>query len=142
MATWSAPASASEWTAMVRRPRRFAVRITRQAISPRLATRTEENIVAVPMRVKRLRGSPAGLSRSASRPDERQQYDLRRDPPSPGQAGGSKAGADHELAAALAKMPVGPAPRGAAGRDGERRKSRQADLAAVHVTGHHDAALR
>src|SRR5918997_902192 len=31
MSTWSAPASASEWTAMGRRPRRFAVRIARQA---------------------------------------------------------------------------------------------------------------
>src|SRR3977135_2329888 len=38
--TWRAPASASENTAMVRSPRRRAVRKMRQAISPRLATRT------------------------------------------------------------------------------------------------------
>src|SRR3979490_879666 len=37
--TWRAPASASENTAMVRSPKRRAVRKMRQAISPRLATR-------------------------------------------------------------------------------------------------------
>src|SRR5919107_1422857 len=36
-----ASASASEWTAIVRIPRRLAVRMMRQAISPRLAMRTE-----------------------------------------------------------------------------------------------------
>src|SRR5512133_2213687 len=39
MRTCSAPRSASEYTATVRRPSRRAVRMTRQAISPRLAIR-------------------------------------------------------------------------------------------------------
>src|SRR5580704_13164479 len=36
--TWRAPASASEYTATVRMPRRRALRKMRQAISPRFAT--------------------------------------------------------------------------------------------------------
>src|SRR5512145_3187982 len=39
-ATWGQPASASEWTAMARMPSARQARITRRAISPRLATRT------------------------------------------------------------------------------------------------------
>ena len=42
--TCRASASASEWTAMVRIPIARAVRKTRQAISPRLATRTDLNM--------------------------------------------------------------------------------------------------
>src|SRR5450759_1042941 len=42
--TWRAPASASEYTATVFTPRRCAVLITRQAISPRLAIRIFLNI--------------------------------------------------------------------------------------------------
>jgi uncharacterized protein YndB with AHSA1/START domain len=40
MRTWTAPASASEYTATVRRSSSRQARITRQAISPRLAIRT------------------------------------------------------------------------------------------------------
>src|SRR5215217_2554003 len=40
MRTCSAPRSAAEYTATVRMPRRRAVRMMRQAISPRLAIRT------------------------------------------------------------------------------------------------------
>src|SRR5947209_13855123 len=40
MRTNGAPASASEYTAALRSPMRLTVRNTRQAISPRLATRT------------------------------------------------------------------------------------------------------
>ena len=46
----SAPASASEWTATERTPIARSVRITRTAISPRLATRTVSNIVTAPDR--------------------------------------------------------------------------------------------
>src|SRR5512143_1215246 len=42
--TWRAFASASEWTATVRIPRRRAVRMTRQAISPRFAIRIFSNM--------------------------------------------------------------------------------------------------
>src|SRR5579863_10312566 len=45
--TWSASASASEKTATVLMPMRRAVRITRQAISPRLAMRIFLNMRAV-----------------------------------------------------------------------------------------------
>src|SRR4051812_3521714 len=38
--TWSAPVSASEWTATVRMPSARQARRTRMAISPRLAMRT------------------------------------------------------------------------------------------------------
>src|SRR5580658_1033558 len=41
--TCKAPASAVEYTATVRMPSRLAVRAMRQAISPRLAIRTERN---------------------------------------------------------------------------------------------------
>src|SRR4249920_3762787 len=44
IATCGACASASEWTATVAIPIRRAVRITRQAISPRLAIRSLANI--------------------------------------------------------------------------------------------------
>src|SRR5881394_3242618 len=49
--TCSAPRSASEYTATVRIPMRFAVRITRQAISPRLAIRILRNTLALPGRL-------------------------------------------------------------------------------------------
>src|SRR6185312_479932 len=45
MATWAAPASASEWTATVDTPIRRAVRMMRQAISPRLAMRSVRNML-------------------------------------------------------------------------------------------------
>src|SRR6266571_4608873 len=44
--TCSASRSAAEYTATVRTPSRRAVRITRQAISPRLATRSLPNTLA------------------------------------------------------------------------------------------------
>src|SRR5438477_8709428 len=44
--TWRARRSASEYTATVRMPSRRAVRMTRQAISPRLAMRIFWNIFA------------------------------------------------------------------------------------------------
>src|SRR3954468_13392710 len=46
--TCRASRSASEYTATVRMPMRFAVRITRQAISPRLAIRILRNTLALP----------------------------------------------------------------------------------------------
>src|SRR3954463_11458657 len=49
--TCSAARSASEYTATVRMPMRFAVRITRQAISPRLAIRIFRNTLALPGRL-------------------------------------------------------------------------------------------
>src|SRR5437764_8760253 len=49
--TCSAPRSASEYTATVRIPMRFAVRITRQAISPRFAIRILRNTLALPGRL-------------------------------------------------------------------------------------------
>src|SRR5687768_1033556 len=42
--TWRARASASEWTAIASMPRSRQARMTRQAISPRLATRTRFSI--------------------------------------------------------------------------------------------------
>src|SRR3972149_1317620 len=48
--TWRAPASASEYTATVFTPRRCAVWITRQAISPRLATSVFLNMRWFPRR--------------------------------------------------------------------------------------------
>ncbi len=48
MRTCGAPASASEYTAIERMPSRRSVRITRTAISPRLATRTLENTLRPP----------------------------------------------------------------------------------------------
>src|SRR5690349_3021741 len=47
-ATCNALRSASEYTPTVRMPMRFAVRITRQAISPRLAIRILRNTLALP----------------------------------------------------------------------------------------------
>src|SRR5689334_15152802 len=47
-ATCNALRSASEYTATVRMPKRFAVRITRHAISPRLAIRILRNTLALP----------------------------------------------------------------------------------------------
>src|SRR5437868_5335156 len=56
-AVWGAPASASEATATVSRPRRRAVRATRTAISPRLATRSGPSaarpLIALPSRARR-----------------------------------------------------------------------------------------
>src|SRR5436190_19542763 len=49
--TCSAPRSASEYTATVRIPMRFAVRITRQAIWPRFAIRILRNTLALPGRL-------------------------------------------------------------------------------------------
>ena len=61
--TWRAVASASEYTAIVRIPRRRAVRKMRQAISPRLATR--RLLIRTP-------SSPtSGTRRSASAPGVR-----------------------------------------------------------------------
>src|SRR3954463_6762641 len=51
ISTCSALRSASEYTATVRMPMRFAVRITRQAISPRLAIRILRNTLALPGRL-------------------------------------------------------------------------------------------
>ena len=42
--TWSDSASAVEWTATVERPSSLQARITRSAISPRLAMRTFLNM--------------------------------------------------------------------------------------------------
>src|SRR5262245_13137580 len=42
---WNEPASASEYTAIVRRPKRCAVRAILAAISPRLAMRSDLNTV-------------------------------------------------------------------------------------------------
>src|SRR5215218_311742 len=44
--TYGRPASTSEWTATARSPMRCTVRITRRAISPRLATSTVSNTKA------------------------------------------------------------------------------------------------
>src|SRR6266852_4282542 len=52
--TCSAPRSASEYTATVRTPSRRAVRITRQAISPRLAIRILPNTLAFALSPARL----------------------------------------------------------------------------------------
>src|SRR5689334_19114583 len=49
--TWRAVRSASEWTLTARMPRRRRVRITRSAISPRLATRTVLNTAWLSARV-------------------------------------------------------------------------------------------
>ena len=48
ISTWSASRSASEWTATVAMPMRRAVRMMRQAISPRLAIRIFLNNGKVP----------------------------------------------------------------------------------------------
>src|SRR5690242_952032 len=60
-ATCAAPASASEYTAKVRIPRRRAVRATRQAISPRFAISSFENIALLLLcrrGLRRPRGRP------------------------------------------------------------------------------------
>ena len=69
--TWGASQSASEATAIVRMPSRRQVRMTRRAISPRLATRTDANTPPDPRRY--IRNTPNGVSgigalRAADRP--------------------------------------------------------------------------
>ena len=54
MATCSESASASEYTATERRPRAFRLRMTRQAMAPRLAIKTVSNM-----------GNPLGAGRPA-----------------------------------------------------------------------------
>ncbi len=56
--TWGEAQSASENTATVRMPRRAHVRITRRAISPRFATRTDENTRD---RCRYIRNTPNGV---------------------------------------------------------------------------------
>src|SRR3954470_8427142 len=67
-ATCSAFASASEYTATVRMPRRFAVRATRTAISPRLAMRILSNIQArLTTETRRTRRKPVTLRQRSIR---------------------------------------------------------------------------
>src|SRR3989440_9395408 len=60
--TWRASLSASAYSAMLRKPRRRAVRMTRQAISPRFAISRRANTSA-------LSGSPGGLALLEERGD-------------------------------------------------------------------------
>src|SRR5690606_9395563 len=76
VATCRALRSASEYTATVRAPRRFAVRMTRQAISPRLAMRIRSNTASPPLHPEH---AEAGFpDRRVQRDGERQRQHVAR----------------------------------------------------------------
>src|SRR5688572_21582733 len=70
--TWREPASGSEKTATVRYPRARAVRMTRQAISPRFAISTVSKLTSHPRDPERVGREAAPLGFEASAQAERE----------------------------------------------------------------------